>query len=144
LLPPTYPDSAVLQLNAYYGRVGGTGAAGGTTWTFPDPVLGFFGYIDGLISGDVLGITVGADKFEVKESGGFGVLGELDIDLFSDVVWESAMGQSVSFTIDNFSYPGTAPEPPGPGHPIPAPPAIWLFGAGLLGLIGFNRRSKAV
>ncbi|MDC1287999.1 PEP-CTERM sorting domain-containing protein [Gammaproteobacteria bacterium] len=27
--------------------------------------------------------------------------------------------------------------------PVPAPPAIWLFGVGLLGLIGFSKRRKA-
>lgn len=28
-------------------------------------------------------------------------------------------------------------------NPIPAPPAIWLFGIGLIGLIGFSKRRRA-
>ncbi len=28
--------------------------------------------------------------------------------------------------------------------PVPAPPAIWLFGIGMIGLVGFSKRRKAV
>ena len=34
-------------------------------------------------------------------------------------------------------FPGGGPSP------VPAPPAIWLFGTGLIGLIGFSKRRKA-
>jgi len=36
-------------------------------------------------------------------------------------------------------------EPPQPYHPspVPVPAAVWLFGSGLVGLIGFARRKKA-
>jgi len=33
-------------------------------------------------------------------------------------------------------------EPPEPPEPIPVPAAIWLFGSGLVGLIGIARRKK--
>jgi hypothetical protein len=143
----TPPDDR-FQLAAYYGRVGGSSGSTEITWAFPDPVLGFFGYIDGLIVGDVLKVTVLGDEFFVSENGGFGVLGDdLDSDLFSDVVWESATDMSLSFTIgvgmDDFSYTGFSYTGTDPGSPVPAPPALWLFVAGLLGLIGFKRRSKA-
>jgi hypothetical protein len=134
----------------YRGVVGKIGGSTANTWKFPDPdpVLGFFGYIDGLIVGDVLKVTVLGDEFFVSENGGFGVLGDdLDSDLFSDVVWESATDMSLSFTIgvgmDDFSYTGFSYTGTDPGSPVPAPPALWLFVAGLLGLIGFKRRSKA-
>jgi hypothetical protein len=39
-------------------------------------------------------------------------------------------------SISNFAIYGTA-------SPIPVPTAIWLFGTGLLGLIGFSKRRKA-
>jgi len=36
-------------------------------------------------------------------------------------------------------------EPPQPYHPspVPVPAAMWLFGSGLIGLVGFARRKKA-
>jgi hypothetical protein len=112
------------------------------TWTFPDPVLGFFGDFGKLDSGSQLNVTIGDDRtdpeknFELTENGGFGVLGESSADLFSTVHWSSV--ESQAFTIEMFFYTGTD------SSPVPAPPALWLFGVGLLGLIGFNRRRKAV
>ena len=35
------------------------------------------------------------------------------------------------------------PTPPGSPPAIPVPPALWLFGSGLLGLVGMARRKKA-
>ena len=37
----------------------------------------------------------------------------------------------------------TGAIPPPPGAPVPIPPALWLFGSGLLGLVGIARRKKA-
>jgi len=36
-----------------------------------------------------------------------------------------------------------SPESPESPSPIPAPAAIWLFGTGLIGLVGFSKRRKA-
>ena len=40
------------------------------------------------------------------------------------------------FAIDNFIFE--------PVNPIPVPAAIWLFGTALIGLVGINRRRKAI
>lgn len=40
-------------------------------------------------------------------------------------------------------FPGPSPFPGGGVSAVPAPAAIWLFGTGLIGLIGFSNRRKA-
>jgi hypothetical protein len=44
--------------------------------------------------------------------------------------------------IKNFNFNSWAVHA-GDIHPIPIPTAVWLFGSGLLGLIGISRRKKA-
>lgn len=44
-------------------------------------------------------------------------------------------GSSFNFAIDNHSFGGVSA--------VPVPAAVWLFGSGLIGLIGFARRKKA-
>jgi hypothetical protein len=138
--PLLSPDDPRFKLEAYYGRV--DKPPGRTiTWTFPDQVFpdqvwGFFGDFGGLDTvGHLLNVSVGDTAFTIQKNGGWGVLADSSADLFSEVAWTSLVSQS--FTIDDFSYTGAG------SSPVPAPPALWLFVAGLLGLIGFNRRSKA-
>jgi hypothetical protein len=140
-----------VELGRYLGHVGVTADSETITWIFPDsvfldPVLGFFAVFGNITNGIPLDVTVkgiGVEDstftvgpFDYGDTVGFGVLGEDDSDLFREVVWSSTVNQI--FTSDNLAYIGTD------SSPVPAPAALWLFGTGLLGLIGFNRRRKAV
>ena len=50
-------------------------------------------------------------------------------------------GVTGSTVISNVSFSfGTGEENSAPGVPVPIPAAVWLFGSGLLGLIGIARR----
>jgi len=40
-------------------------------------------------------------------------------------------------------YVNNGSGPPNPPKPVPIPATIWLFGAGLIGMIGFTKRRKA-
>ena len=69
-----------------------------------------------------------SDKNLVKDSATFtfsGLTGFTEQDILSSVVFGL----------------GTAPDSLLPGVPVPA--AVWLFGSGLLGLVGIARRKKA-
>ena len=139
--PLPFPNDDRFKLSAYYGRVSNL-PANEITWTFPDPVMGFFGDIGGLdaAASQILNVLVGdeTESFTISSNGGWGILAKSSVDLFSDISWSSNVSQS--FTIDNFSYTGATD----PVSPVPVPPALWLFGTGLLALIGFSRGSKAV
>jgi hypothetical protein len=60
---------------------------------------------------------------------------------------------SITFISDAEAFTGTwgftvgdgdaAGEPPPPPAAVPVPAAVWLFGSGLLGLVGMARRKKA-
>jgi hypothetical protein len=135
--PPTpSPDS-----NMYAGKVGnGSSGSESITWTFQDPTFGFFGDFYEVNS---LSAWVGTDQFEIPGNNngqGLTTFGILSTVSFTQIVWSLGTGAANdSFLIDDFSYTGATD----PGSPVPAPAALWLFGTGLLGLIGFNRRSKA-
>ena len=122
-------------LAAYYGLVGGGSGSTEITWMFTDPIFGFFADFTIFSSSFPLIATMGnSQAFEIKTGdAGFGVLAQISTDQFSGVSWSSLGSQS--FIIDNFSYVKASA--------VPVPPALWLFGTGLLGLIGFSRRSKA-
>src|SRR5947208_552548 len=60
--------------------------------------------------------------------------------LLADVSF-MASGVTGSTVISNVSFSfGTGEENSAPGVPVPIPAAVWLFGSGLLGLIGIARR----
>ena len=59
--------------------------------------------------------------------------------LLGAAIWaENPATVGVKVSVDNFSL--NAPNTP---NPVPLPAAVWLFGSGLLGLIGVARRKKA-
>ena len=129
---------------AYRGRVN-DGTSANIAWMFPKPVFGFFGEFQKALS---LTATVGNETFDDIASSegwtGFGVLFDFPTDLtsldpFAQVIWslDDTAGGSLAFRIRNFDYVEEVSA-------VPAPAALWLFGTGLLGLIGFSRRSKAV
>ena len=58
--PLPFPNDDRFKLSAYYGRVSNL-PANEITWTFPDPVMGFFGDIGGLdaAASQILNVLVG-------------------------------------------------------------------------------------
>jgi hypothetical protein len=94
---------------------------------------GIFVWLDGDYIGGARragGVSLGEHTFNV---------GDLDAGThFLQILLEdhgSTNGYAVEITADTFT--------PGPPPEIPIPAAIWLFGTGLLGLIGIARRKKA-
>jgi len=127
----------------YVGKVG-NGSSGSLTitWNFPEPALGpIFGFFGDFYEVNSLSAGVGSDQFDIPSNNngkGLTTFGMLSTVSFSQVVWRLGSGaNNDTFLIDNFSYTATDPSA------VPVPPALWLFGTGLLGLIGFGRRSKA-
>jgi len=128
----------------YVGKVGnGSSGSATITWTFPEstlePIFGFFADFYEVKS---LSVWVGNDRFEIPSNSngqGLTTFGMLSTVSFSEVIWGLGTGaDNDAFLIDDFAYVETAPV-----SAVPVPPALWLFGTGLLGLIGFGRRSKA-
>lgn len=124
----------------------------------------FFGNIGTNFSVDA-GLTVGANDASVAMSGwrvGWGEVPEINMGLGADAVLSCTGGIDAnacelgeSFTL---TYAAVVPEgdPSGFGgvlyelnlqgsvvQTIPVPAAVWLFGSGLLGLVGVARRRKA-
>jgi hypothetical protein len=126
----------------YKGRVGVDGFSEDITWMFPETLatggtFGFFGLFRNVDRLDVVvdGFT---EMVLLGSEGGFGIT---STNPFSSFNWK-LFGDSPNndlFFVNEFSYVGTDSV-----SPVPAPAALWLFGTGLLGLIGFSRRSKAV
>jgi len=74
------------------------------------------------------------NMFFVPDTGGDNMWGQL---LFGvDGVKRIELNMGGSGAIDNITF--TAAEMP----QVPAPAAVWLFGSGLIGLVGFARRKK--
>ena len=48
----------------------------------------------------------------------------------------------VDITPESPAFPGFSPNFTGSLQKVPVPPAVWLLGSGLIGLIGFARRKK--
>lgn len=73
--------------------------------------------------------------------------GEADMIIIGDVFGNDVLMQDYTLaSSDNFA--GGHPDPISwllvrPATPVPVPAAAWLFGSGLLGLIGMARRKKA-
>jgi hypothetical protein len=111
-----------------------------TTWTFATPIHGLGGFFDLAVPGGPgTGIDVFADGFQVSASpsipntydGGF--WGFLSPSTFTSITFASdgQSGIQETYTLDDLRY-----------CPVPVPPAVLLFGSGLLGLVGFRLRRK--
>jgi hypothetical protein len=50
-------------------------------------------------------------------------------------LWANLVGANTSAVVGTFSLAPSA---------VPVPAAVWMFGSGLLGLVGFSRRKAAV
>jgi hypothetical protein len=63
------------------------------------------------------------------------VLTILDVNVLSDAYWTDADNAQFAINVANWL---ASPSP----SPIPIPAAVWLFGTGILGLIGFSKRKR--
>jgi hypothetical protein len=133
--------------NSYAGSVGpaSTDFSENITWTlFADPLaLGTLGFFGNFRLVDTLLVEVGGSTLTVlpgplgDREGGFGFRFTSDSDIpFLSLSWKVAGQDNDFFRIDEFSYVESVAA-------VPAPPALLLFGTGLLALIGFKRRKKA-
>ncbi len=83
----------------------------------------------------------------------FNVNGSVTQVLYDTYAWEYEMPTSETFlgvhmqnTIDYDVYTGAASwvsRGAAPGAPVPLPGAVWLFGSGLVGLVGIRRKFTA-
>jgi len=65
--------------------------------------------------------------------------GDLTASWTALVVGGAFNGQTGSWTITGNAKAAGGPPP----EPVPVPAAVWLFGSGLMGLVGVARRKKA-
>lgn len=72
-----------------------------------------------------------------------GTLGVLGIPMASGPFpgWNATFGGTA--TVTGMDESATIPSPDIIAHHVPVPAAVWLFGSGLLGLVGVARRKKA-
>jgi hypothetical protein len=103
-------------------------------------VVASFGVDNGIyvwLDGEYLGGSRRAGSFSLGEH--VFNIGDLDAGThYLQILLEdhgSTNGYAVEITADTFT--------PGPPPQVPIPAAIWLFGSGLLGLIGLARRKKS-
>ena len=111
---------------AYTANFGGTTSTTGSIVDFDffqDPGNNEFG---GISFFDPLPVSGGA--FSGSGTGGIGAGSPYSLTIIADVIHTDA-GQISSFDAHLV--------------PVPVPPAVWLFGSGLLGLIGIARHKKA-
>jgi hypothetical protein len=73
------------------------------------------------------GVALFSDNFATLWSDN--VLTILDVDAFNDTYWNDA--DNAVFAQNVADWIAT---------PVPVPPAVWLFGSGLVGLLGMARR----
>lgn len=85
-----------------------------------------FSFLARLGTGSRLNLFGGLGNNQVQEAAtDFGNTAQLSLIVPEGVTWHSASGA--------FLVPA----------PVPVPPALWLFGSGLLGLVGIARRKRA-
>ena len=104
----------------------------------PDPV----GTADGVINFTIgAGQIAGVIDFAWQTSSGIRVVNVWDINADGSLSYAAVPG------MENGPFPGynAGFELTGAGlvSPVPVPAAVWLFGSGLLGLVGVARRKKA-
>jgi hypothetical protein len=80
-------------------------------------------YIDGVLT-NVLDTT-----FSYPETGFVGFISDI---AFTTIEFRGL--QNDVFGLDNITYAS---------HPVPVPAAVWLFGSGLFGLVGFSKKRKS-
>lgn len=130
-------------------------AAGGNTFgvnlgdeitasgVFNDSVLSSgSGVIDFTVSGNDMTIDVNGTIFDDSMEYYGGALMELDNSALLDLQYSATAGDFDSFSID-FISSGEFTGIWGTNvamSPVPIPAALWLFGSGLLALVGFARR----
>lgn len=118
------------------------------TGTFDDSVLvGGTGTIDFSLSSNSLTITVGSISYFESDDNGLPTIslfsGDLDAFNFSTTLDGNSF-DSYFNTFDGFDSNGLAINGTWNStvtlSPVPVPAAVWLFGSGLLGLVGVARR----
>ena len=112
---------------AYSGLVLGNGAD--ELYLFTEafsgaPVIDFVEWDDGATFPDPTGASM-----ELQ--------GDLEVDNRLGSNWQAATSSWPGSISGDFGSPGL------PNSVVPVPPAVWLFGSGLIGLIGIARRKKA-
>lgn len=120
----------------YQGRIGTNSDHPDTIiWEFPEPTLGFFGNFSAI--DESLTVMVDNLTFDIVD----GLFGITSDTAFTSLSWGSGFTSEL-FRVDDFSFVNgdASPSPP---SAVPVPAAIWLFGTGLLGLVGFSKRRKA-
>ena len=75
------------------------------------------------------------DSVLTPAGGFFGLISDTSIGSFLITNGEFSPNNRDRFFIDNFGAYSVSP--------VPIPAAVWLFGTGILGLIGFSKRRKA-
>ncbi len=109
------------------------------TMHFSSPISAFFADFENVNGGSGLNITVDSTLFNLPaifggQDGSFGVTSTTP---FSSIEFGSVnehLGNEV-FGIDNVSFQTSA---------VPVPAAVWLFGSGLIGLIGMRKKTSKV
>jgi len=117
-------------------RTGGpySGSNGGENGTAV-ALIGQQGYYDVAGWGDVNGTPGFYASADIGTAVSFYQVNVSDVDFISAV--ETQMGDWLLTTDGTLTY-GTAPV-----SAVPVPAAVWLFGSGLLGLVGVARRKQA-
>ncbi len=108
-----------------------------TTWHFATPITAFGGKWDLSEWGAGVGITLRSDGNVIGtirnpfENRFFGFTSTTPFDSVRLVAGkQDAEGSNLeAYTLDNLVY-----------APVPIPPAVWLLGSGLIGLMGLRRR----
>jgi hypothetical protein len=107
-----------------------TGAT--TTWTFTPQITGWGGYFDLNPEGIGSGIHITADGYDVGDVTVNGFWGFFSTEPLTNVMFSNVSPGQEHFYLDDMRY-----------CPVPVPPAVWLLGSGLLGLMGLRRKLKA-
>ena len=132
------PDSALLIDIVWTDNKTLTWDAGTHVFSiFGDP--GSLGYVGGLLdaSGNVIPSTALAGETTSTTDFGFGAINLSDTTVFSGIrlttTWTQSFALQWNWRDDGRPLVGV----------VPVPAAAWLFGSGLLGLIGIARRKRA-
>lgn len=99
------------------------------------PELIFWDGVDTLSDVDANSVTIDGDFVLAVSDGGAWIGG--DVNFGSTLTVPEANAYAIQFTgAGGFEMVVDV-------QPVPVPAAVWLFGTGLLGLIGFSRRKRA-
>lgn len=108
-----------------------------TTWNFTSGITGYggnwtLGGPGG--SGNSLGIYIGGSLVgSISNSYGGEFFGVISDSSFTSITLKGGSGSNQqNYRLDDMVY-----------SPVPVPAAVWLFGSGLIGLVGVARRKKA-